>query len=126
MQNLSPNEKKLIERLILHKDKEDRILLLTAIADDKIDSVKLILDLVEEICDGLTHKLVLNSRDKNGQTAYLLARKKENYLSQIKNFAEKTGNLNYLEAQEKEAKALEKRQQSPLSILCIKKTHLSG
>jgi hypothetical protein len=126
LQNLSPTERRTIERLILHKDKNNRILLLSAIIDEKIESIKLILDLVLELGDNLTYKLLLNSRDSNGNTAYLLARKKKNLLMLIKSFAETTHNQFYLEMQEREARLLEKIQQNPLSIISIKRSHLSG
>jgi hypothetical protein len=126
LQNFSLQEKKIIERLILHKDQEERSLLLTAIAEDNYDSVNLILDLVKDLCDNLTHKLLLNSRDKYGNTAYLLAKNKKNILKQIENFALMTNNQIYLKIQDKEKELLDKIQQSPLSIIAIKKEHLSG
>ncbi len=106
--------KEYVAELILKKDVDNNSLLLTSTQSQNFEVCKIILDIANDSLNKIDLIRLLNSRGSDNMTCYMTAKsqRNENIATLIKNFAEKTDNLNYITLQEIEIKNMLTAEQS--------------
>ncbi len=125
IKTLALDEKEDMSNLITRKDFMNRTLLTYAIASSNVEVCQLILEIAREFCDSLNLKLILTSKDSAGQTPYILSKlqNNKNLVKCIQDFAIITGNMRYIDSQEKDVFLIKKQQSAKILPLAVKVFH---
>ena len=99
--NISHNDKRYISELVMRKDNNNYSLISYAINKSNYQVCEMILQSAKEFCDPITIKILINSKDLDGNPPYVAAKINgdEKLVHLISEFAKETGNQESIKEQ---------------------------
>jgi len=117
--DISEDHKRYIAELIIRKNHNQSSLLSYATKQSNNKACQIIINTAEEFCDSIMLKILINSRDADGNTPYIIARlnNNERLAELLLEFANRTGNQPSIIGQIKDLKRIEYLQTSHIKPL---------
>jgi ankyrin repeat protein len=117
--NISDDDKQYISELVTRKNHNQSSLLSYAVQHSNYEVCELILSLAQEYCNSIIFKMLIDSRDRDGKTPYVLAKinGKEKITKLLFKFAEQTWNQKLILEQMREFERIKNLQSSHIMTL---------